>query len=420
MKKFLAFFTVLLLAVSMIPAVSAGSGLPFELNAPENIAVSKTDGDSPTTMQFTFSVPNDMCDFLYRKEHSADLEAFFDDYSFSDLWVDIQVDWAIDDVDDPVSGWHFSEYWNGRDRFGFGYDEEGRIRVSDWDCVSGASVPAETVGNIWLTRGIPNDFRWNGDPEQGTPGVKDQLNPDQYTYDYDNEELYIDFTEHTMYMRARFAVTVRTESEDDVTDSFYYSGWSETVAYGKDAESAEIDLSVLKAPVIKGLRLLDDEFDGYPVAAYTLEVPDELSELLPRLTVAGGTVNIEVEARVGGGEWVELQGDWIITSGELTASLRNLAEAEGGIDTGAAIELRARYCVYGYGDDEYSTDWSNVITFGAGYCAETEPAGNEPAGNGSGDGVPVNTGCKCASIIWILVPIAALAVIKASMLLFKR
>ena len=406
----------------MIPAVSADGEIPFTLKAPPTVAVEKVDGDSPTTMKFTYSMDNEMAEWFRSRETAEDQGEFFAQYPFDDLWAHIQIDWALDDVNDPVSGWHYNQYWDGHPYYGWGHDDEDHCRVSDWDVVEAWIGSTDTVNNVWVTRGVPNDDRWNGNPETGTPGVKDQLNPDQYTYDEENEELYIDFGQHTMYFRARFVVTVRTES-DEVMDKYYFSDWSETVAWGKDAESAEIDLSVIKPPVVTGLRMTDEEFNDHPVIAFTLTVPEELSSTLTILEAKGGAIWIDTEAKLEDGEeWVGLQGDWTVKSGEMTAALQNLAEKLGGIEQDAKVLFRARYYVQPAEGEAFTTDWSNIITFGSDEvvvptdAVPVDAEATEPAETDSG----MSFNCKCASIVWVLIPIAALAVIKASALLIKR
>ena len=370
MRKIFACALALTLLLGCVPALamsvtSTGNALPFELKAPPTVAMTKTDGDSPTTMQLTYSMDNAMCEFLKQKETAEDLGEFFAPYPYDDLWVNIQVDWAVDDVNDAVSGWHCNDYWYGIQGFGLGYDDQGRLRVSDWDVVDCGIGGAQTVNDIWVTRGVPNDSRFNGDPEQLTPGIKDQLREDQYTYDYEAETVVIDFTQHTMYLRVRFVVITRTETEDNYRDDFYYSDWSETVAYGKDAAGTDIDLSVIKAPVVTGLRMTDELFNDCPVVAFTLTVPDELSSTLTKLQAMGGYVSIETEARLrDGSDWYGLQGDWTVTSGEMTAALQNLYQNEV-IENNSEVLFRARYFVQPADGNAFTTDWSNIITFGS-------------------------------------------------------
>ncbi|MBO4413293.1 MAG: hypothetical protein J5830_01175, partial [Clostridia bacterium] len=305
MKKILSAVLVclLLLPCAALSASAADDGLPFELVAPGNVtAVWLEGGDSPTTTKLTYSLSNDMTTFFKNKENAhldETIDQFMENIGCTDIWMNVQVDWAVDDVKDGVSGWHYTKYWDGNAYYGLGKDSEGNSRWSEWDIVDcGLNNATETVQDIWVTRGVPNDDRWNGNPETHTPGVKDQLRPEQYTYDYENEDLHIDYTKHTVYFRARFVLVIRNDGEDD---KYYFSEWSNITSVGKNAEKLEpLTKADLDAPVITGLRMTDKEFNDNPIVAFTLTVPDKLTENATKVEADGGGIVIEVWARVKG------------------------------------------------------------------------------------------------------------------------
>ena len=297
------------------------NSLPFELVAPAYVTAEWLEGgDSPTTTKLTYSLSNEMTTFFKNMENAhsnGTIEQFMKKIGCDDIWMNVQIDWALDDVNDSISGWHYTEYWDGDAYFGLGHDSEGNARWSEWDVVEGGINNAtETVQDMWITRGVPNDDRWRGNPETHMPGVKDQLRPEQYTYNETEEELRIDYTKHTMYFRARFVVTVRKDGEPD---KYYFSEWSNITSVGKGAEAFEpLKKADLDAPVITGLRLTDKEFNDNPIVAFTLTVPDKLMENATKVEAHGGGIVIEVWARVkGDAEFTELQGDWIIKAGEM-------------------------------------------------------------------------------------------------------
>ena len=305
MKKFLSIMMILALMLSVfsLTTFAADPALPFELTAPGNVTAVWMEGnDSPTTTKLTYSLNNSITKFFKDKEeaHLNDtIDQFMKNAGCDDIWVEIQIDWALDDVADSVSGWHYTKYWDGDEYFGLGKDSEGNARCSDWDVVNcGLNNATETVQDIWVTRGLPNDERWKGNPETHTPGVKEQLRPEQYTYDTANEELRIDYTKHTMYFRARFVVTVRIDGKND---QYIFSDWSNITSVGKDAEKLEpLTKDDLTAPVITSLRMTDKEFNDNPVVAFTLTVPDELAANATKVEADGGGIVIEVWARVKG------------------------------------------------------------------------------------------------------------------------
>ncbi|MBQ7715693.1 MAG: hypothetical protein IJT70_07485 [Clostridia bacterium] len=371
MKKILSvLFVFAMLASCMATGVFAEDDLPFELVAPANVSVKWLEGnDSPTTMGMAYGLSNDMTKFFKEKEKAA-IEGTVDDllakYGIDDIWLTTQIDWAIDDVEDEVSGWHYTKYWDGIQNYGLGYDDEGNCRVSDWDAVDyGIGNATETVNNHWFLRGVTEDT-FNGNPDSKTPGIKDQLRPDQYKYD-EEDGISIDFDEHTAYFRIRFVLVTHKDTDEGTILKYYYSDWSDTVAVGKEGEKFEpLTEKDIAAPVITDLRMTDEEFNDCPVVAYTLTVPDDLAANATKLEANGGGIYIETYARVKGDtEWIQMQNaDWIIKAGEMECPLIHLVNEEHPvIDKDSEIELRCRYrCSQSELDDIFS-DYSEIVTF---------------------------------------------------------
>ena len=241
MKKFLS---VVACAASLAAGLSTtaaaevdykGYKLPFEVKAPLSVSLGWVEGDSDTTLQLAFSTDNELNQWLnYYAEnttHDAAVEKLHKEYQIDELFVNAQVDWAIDD---PVNGWHYTPYWDGETWKGddgttqvaeFGMDKNYQYRIGSWDLVSEGVSDKETVTDSWILRGI-----WVYDPEttpdytpemnavwlgtETTPGLKDQLKEDQYTLVPTGDEpgeykLLIDYTQHTAYVRVRYGITVR-------------------------------------------------------------------------------------------------------------------------------------------------------------------------------------------------------------------
>jgi hypothetical protein len=382
MRRFLAAALVLVMLASALSVIASAdvlkkedTGLPFDLVAPAYVtAVWGEGGDSPTTTNVTYSLSNEMTTFFKNME-TASVDGYYDEfisqYDFDEIIITTQVDWALDDVDDEISGWHYTEYWDGDPYFGLGYDSEGNPRYSDWDIVDGwIGNATETVNDHAVTRGVPNDERWYGDPERHIPGVKDQLRSEQYVYDEEEETLYIDFTEHTMYYRMRFVVTKRTWTDENLIETVYYSDWSNVAMIGKDAKAYEpLTKDDLSAPVLTDLHMTDQEFNGHAVIALTLTVPDKLAEDAAYVEAWGGAYWIEAQARFRGDtEWVGLQGDWIIKGGEMEFALLSLSrEDHVYVKKTDEIELRLRYYVYqSPTDTEMWSEWSEINNFSGG------------------------------------------------------
>ncbi|MBO4385264.1 MAG: hypothetical protein J5854_07600 [Clostridia bacterium] len=427
MKKLFSVITVLamLLSFTAVFASKAETGLPFDLVAPGNVTASWLDGsDSPTTIKVAYTLSNEMTKF-FKDMENAHIDGTIDDFMANigcdDIWMNVQIDWALDDVNDSVSGWHYTRYWDGDDYFGLGHDDEGNPRYSEWDIVDGALNNAtETVQDMWVTRCVPNDDRWNGNPEIHMPGVKDQLRPEQYTYSTDDDGvLYIDLTQHTFYFRARFVVTVRV---DGTPDKYYFSEWSNIASVGKDAEViAPLTKADLPAPVITDLRMTDKEFNDNPVVAFTLTVPDELMENAARVEAMGGSIVIETEARVKGDtEWTLMgNSDWIIKAGEMECALLHLANDDHPIipkDT--VIELRCRYRCSQPDMDDIFSDYSKIISFGTNDINSGDNPGGgviAPGGDDDKTECPICHFCPqplgLCIFIWIAIILAVIIII---------
>ncbi|MBR4768072.1 MAG: hypothetical protein IK088_03750 [Lachnospiraceae bacterium] len=371
-----------LLTTGMLTAT--GGDLPFEITAPQNVTLARTDefSDSPTTHGLSYSVPNDLNQFLIGLEEAEDQEAYLAGYGYYEFFVTLQMDWALDDVNDPVSGWHYNEYWDYNDYFGFGMDDEGRFHYSDWDIVEMGLGSNESVQSAWVFRGVPNNERWNGNPDNGYVGVKDQLNPDQYRYDESEETLYIDFNEHTIYARMRFAFW-GTKLDGDDRELFAYSDWSNVASAGKDGEVFELPTTLPK-PEISNLYLTDEEFNDNPVAAFTLTVPDELAKTAAGMEARNGILWIATQARVkGDAEWTDMSNtDWTIKTGEMKCALLHLVnDARPTIAKDTEIEVRCRYWASGAGlEEDVEGPWSDVLSFGTSEIGGNDaPAPSETA-----------------------------------------
>ena len=415
MKKVITVLSCAAVIVSDLPlTVSAepdnkNTKLPFEVTAPATVSLSWLEGgDSPTSMNAVWSMNDSMCKWLSEASdlntHDAVLEKLQADYGLSEVWVNAQIDWVIDD---PEAGWHYTPYWDGEETtdedgvktwYGFGHDKDWQSRTGEWDVVECGVYP-KTVNECWILRGRPIDNNPEYTEENRAAanewfygndliiGLKNQLKDGQYTLvetdpETHDQAIKIDWTEHTAYIRVRWAVTA---VEEDDTRTPIFSDWSEIASYGKDSKPfVPFTKETLAAPVISGLKYYPDEFNGYPQIAVTLTVPEELSSGLTNVTARGGDIHVEWEARVPGGDWVGLQGDGTITAGECVIALQNLANhimdknKEAGIESsdiilenGSSIELRARYYCsqysYLHGDylGEFYTDYSQVLTFGS-------------------------------------------------------
>ena len=380
-KKLFPLISAALLAAANLsfPAFAEESSdqkLPFELSAPENVSITYLDGnDSENTCEIHYSQNTSMSEWSSRRD--SDNEAVMkelNDMGYDDLWITSQIDWSIDSQDD----WHYNEYWDSE-----GYDADYHMKLGEWAFFSCAYSP-ETSMSEWIFRYMGNiddkeDTRWYGRHEDGDDydGWKDVLKPEQYDIVKHDEESVakIDLAKHTIYTRVRFLVTARTLG-DESKDIRIGSEWSETAAVGKDAEEVKpLEPGDIAAPVISDLKYTDEDFNGYPVISFKLDVSDELSAQLSQATGTKGAIWLIAEAKLADKEnWVELQGDFTIKSGDMKIDLNALADSEGKIEKDTPIELRAKYLCMQEGLDDFESEYSSVLTFGATDMQVDEPS----------------------------------------------
>ena len=408
MKKCLSciLFITIFTGMFSVSASAAEQTLPA-LIPPTHIAlVSLNDSDSPTAHGFSYSVDPELLDFvdaLNAAENEGTAADFLAPYGLSDLFYALQIDWALDDVKDKVSGWHYNAFWTYNDAFGgFGIDDDGNVRVSDWDNVEIGLLGGEMIHTIRIFGNVPDDTRWNGDAETKTPGIKAQLNAKQYTYQ--DETLRIDLKKHTFYVRARI-VCVGLKTGEEQHQVLAASKWSHTVSSGKSTKAPEpVTQEDLTAPEICDLRLSGKVINGFPVAAYTLAVPDDLIMCATQVAALDGEIRLETQARVMGDDtWTDVAAaDRDLRPGERACPLSPLSNSDRpAIRSDMPIELRCRYVCSQSGQEDMLSDWSEVISYGSlpEVATPDEPtASSTPDEPSSSNDVYVYSGIICAVI----------------------
>ena len=174
MRKILSALLIIVILCSTI-SICANAGkfeLPFVVSAPTDVSVEWLNrGDSPTTMQLTYSLKSDITEFFAKKNeaiYNGTLSALLKAYDYNNVEIAVQIDWALDDIYDSVSGWHYNDFWDGNKNGLLGVDNDYVKRCSVWDNVD--VVPgdcAQTTNSVWILRN-PGDG-WNDNGK--TPGV---------------------------------------------------------------------------------------------------------------------------------------------------------------------------------------------------------------------------------------------------------
>ncbi len=100
-------FALFLGCMTVFTSKAAGE-LPFQVVAPANVNAKWLEGnDSPTTTNISYSLSNEMTDFFKKLENAnldGTVETFLAQWGIEGIAMTTQVDWAIDDVKDSVSG----------------------------------------------------------------------------------------------------------------------------------------------------------------------------------------------------------------------------------------------------------------------------------------------------------------------------
>ena len=415
-----------LIAVSPVAASAdpEAADLPFTLSAPLFPTLAKPSNDAVTAaLTLAYAMDNDINVFFDELDAAEDKEDYLDGCglgAYESIEMETQIDWALDDPEDAVSGWHHNAYWDDDPLDVMGADENGE-HFSVWDV---PSVPfiygTQSINWTGLFGTIPAG---NWMPENKTK-LSEQMTPGQYVFNGNNEEggdVVIDYEDHTMFVRARLIVTLTSKSGDR---QHLFSPWSAIAKYGKDAEaSAPLTASDVAVPVITGLTRATEDFNDNPVVAFTLTTPDSLLRQAAYCVANEAELYLEVQARVKGDEWknIELE-DRAIRAGEWNAQLIYLVEEGQTIAENTEIELRARYYCK-QGDDAFTTAYSAPISFGTDEIGigVTEPAigeGDMPTGDldvSAGSNCPICHFCSqplgLCIFIWIIIIVAVLAVI---------
>ena len=352
--------------------------LPFTLTAPDSVAASLTEQEEGNTVQLAWTKNDSMSEWATRdgdpETHDAVVEEF-NELGFSDIWFTPQMDWSIDGTDD----WHCTAendlYWQND-----GYDENYTQRLGAW-AYTGFLDYADKTTTAWVFRhfgtiydpAYPDykDSWWYGNHEGGVDcdGWKDVLKEGQYTVVTDSDGVQhavLNWDDHKMYVRMRYVVTYYLQDDpQDIGRQTIATEWTEPVQV--TAKFEPMTKEELTAPDISDLHMTEEEFNDYPVFACMLNVPEKLAAAITRVEAnyeyGGGTV-LEIQARAKGEtEWVGLQGDIWIKTGEMKFAMQNLYETQQAA-AGSSIEVRARYWTSQRGDyeDVYS-DWSDIIEF---------------------------------------------------------
>ena len=347
MKKLLSILLALTMCLSVMTfTVSAAETFPTTLEAPSAVVISDQANfkegaynSNGTQLRVTLNLGADLSNLLSEGNTAEKygLESNVKAYT--------QIDWSIDAKDD----WKYNEGW----------DELKRTNDNEYVTLpyAASGMNAETTQKFSILGFATNEsHQWTSYFSSLVPESVYTLVPNAW----DDQVVVVDWTQHTIYVRARFVVQYQTGVREY---QYLISDWSPVVGYGKDYKPFESPTS-LEAPVISKLELTDEEFNGGPVVKYWLDNPESVKEQSAGAASISHYIQLDTEVSINGGAWTHIQGEYDISDGDRRAYLSTVAKT---MDENSWVQLRTRYH-YGspYGDvaDVYS-DWSNVVEFGA-------------------------------------------------------
>lgn len=284
--------------------------LPFVLEAPEYPAVARANSRSvdpdwglgetensiaggqiededdtapDTSLRVAVGIPDEMHRFLLSElddfdEHARQLKQA----GLQDIAVYLQLDWSMDKKND----WHYSAEWDSL---------EQACPGAEWEY---SAIPVG-LGSIQqeLIFVMPNqtDEAFCSDEYGWAKVLKDS----QYYVD-DATHVAIDWTAHTIYLRARFVCEIaETDNEEH---SFLASDWTGTVRFTAAEEAERIELS---APEIGSLTLTAGATEKEDVLSFELAISDRLRRESILLAAWDEEIVPAASVKIGSRAWEE-------------------------------------------------------------------------------------------------------------------
>ncbi len=329
MKRLLSILLTLTMCLSLMTFMVSAAEMPTTIEAPSSIVLSETVLNGPC-LQVTFNKEADLSEMISLGTAARE------QYGVENINYYIQIDWSLDNQND----WQYHENWDTLKTEQASYEALGEYVTEP--------LYANTTENRKILQIASGNWEdWLLYIDEG-----------QYSVNEKGQNI-IDYQAHTVYVRARFAIKYRPTGGKD---TYLFSEWSPVIAYGKDSKPFEIPTS-LEVPVISDLQLTKT-FEGDPVATFHLTNPQSVKDNTVGAISMGDDLYLHTEVSIGGGEWknVQLQ-NRAVSDGEIRAFLTT---AENVVTEDTYVQLRTRYEYHdGNGALIVSSDWSNVIQFGA-------------------------------------------------------
>ncbi|MDO4552413.1 MAG: S-layer homology domain-containing protein [Bacillota bacterium] len=341
-KRFLPLALALLMCLSLMPMTAlAAASIP-------SVEELKT-----TSLNVAYEDENDKYEGLkVTVGKTAALQAFqtqmYEDRNALGLEygnVVLQLDWSLDSRND----WKYGANWDKIQAQNSNYYEYIKIGSDYRDQADDAYIM--DIGRVDQAEGAS---WWDGEGGwKQVVGDKCEIDDSFYTV------YYINFDNHTIYLRARYVLEYRETGADDY--SYVCGDWSNVVAFGKD-NVPYVRPTELPAPVVSDLKLSEETHNGTPIIEYTIVHTQETLDQAAAALANGANIILVGEANINNAGWQEISTNQTLITGPTSSILGSYAEA---LDNADYVQFRCRYCYYVSVSDNFYGPYSNIIEFGA-------------------------------------------------------
>ena len=306
---------------------------PFILEAPKYAFLDRLSNDpKQQAVNAAFSKNDSMAGFL---SLSADnRQMLLNAEGLAEMTVTAQIDWAIDNKND----WHYNQFWSTE-----GKDDDGKDTLGAWAYI-GLELTGDKVQSfkVFEDFGDPEDKEntaWNGEGHK--TGWKDVIPEEFLKKDEEGGFYYVDWTEHTLYIRVRYEV-ITFDNDEEHLKKTYFTDWSPVAAFGKDIEEYYPYQMAANLPIpeISDLEAHPGVDGNDAQLSFRVTIDEQFEEDALRTEVYGGIAHLVYNVRTDKeGEWKMIYGD--VASKMITIPFSEFMPEGETYQEGMYLEVRA-------------------------------------------------------------------------------
>lgn len=309
------------------------AGFPFIFEAPKYAFLDRLSSDpKKQAVNAAFSKNDSMAGFLSLSEDNRLM--LLNAKGLEAMSVTAQIDWAIDDPKD----WHYNQFWSTE-----GKDDDGHDTLGAWAYI-GIELTDDKVQSVKVFDdfGDPEDKEntaWKGEGHK--TGWKDILPEELLKKDEEGGFYYVDWTEHTLYIRVRYQV-ITFDNDEEHLKKTYFTDWSPVASFGKDVEEYyPYQMAVnLPIPEISDLEAHPGVDGNDAQLSFRVTIDEQFEEDALRTEVYGGIAHLVYNVRTDkDGEWKMIYGD--VSSKTITIPFSEFMPEGETYQEGMYLEVRA-------------------------------------------------------------------------------